>query len=164
MSTFAGTGVLGYSGDGGQATSAVLNTPDGLALASDGSLFISDLQGCNIRFVSLSKIISTFAGTGACTSTGNGGPATSATFSFPRRVAFAPSGDLMVAEDGGSKVRGISAASGIVYAVAGGGSNLGDGGAATSASIGRANGLAFNSNGELLFSTFVLCARFPLPV
>ena len=78
ITTFAGTGVQGFSGDGGPATSAQLYYPDGVAVDGQGNVYIADLRQPRVRKVSPGGTITTFAGTGASGSSGDGGPATSA--------------------------------------------------------------------------------------
>lgn len=98
ITTVAGDGQKGSTGDGGPATGARLNAPAGLAVDSSGTLFIVDVGGNRVRRVSPDGIITTVAGTGVAGSTGDGGPATAATLSRPTGVALDVSGNLYVAE------------------------------------------------------------------
>jgi outer membrane protein OmpA-like peptidoglycan-associated protein len=88
LTTVAGTGVCGYSGDGGPATAAQLNYPVGLEFLPDGRLLIADSYNCRIRSVSPSGVISTFAGTGNCASSGDGGQATGAQLGYPTSLEY----------------------------------------------------------------------------
>ena len=86
VTTVAGTGTAGFSGDGSAATSAQLNAPYGVAADADGNLYIADGSNHRIRRVDVSTgVISTIAGTGTAGSSGDDGPATSATLNLPRR-------------------------------------------------------------------------------
>jgi hypothetical protein len=108
ITTIAGTPqVSGYSGDGGQATSAKLFTPWGLALNSaQTELYIADRDNNAIRVVNLTAgVISTLAGTGSFGSAGDGGPATAATLSSPRSLAVDAAGDVFIADALGNQIR-----------------------------------------------------------
>ncbi len=104
ISTFAGTGVLGFSGDGGQATKAQLNYPLGVALDSAGNLYIADSQNFRIRKV-VSGTITTIAGTGQPGYGGDGLYSTSSLFTFPASVLVDPSGNVYVGDTGNNVVR-----------------------------------------------------------
>jgi hypothetical protein len=107
ISTVAGTGQRGFSGDGGRAIDAQLSGPEGIAVASDGTLYIGDRLNNRIRKVAPDGTISTIAGTGAMGSTGNGGPARSATFYFPSRVQIDVDGGLLISDQSNSCIRKI---------------------------------------------------------
>lgn len=127
ITTVAGTGTPGYGGDGGPATAAQLDRPRGLALGSDGSLFVADAGNHRIRLVTPSGVISTVAGTGAQGAAGDGGVATAAQLNLPSGVALGPDGSLYIADFGNHLVRRVDP-SGVISTIAGGGSSLGDGG------------------------------------
>jgi sugar lactone lactonase YvrE len=122
ITTIAGTGTLGYTGDNGPATSAELGTPWGLALNSAGTvLYMAAINNNAIRAVNLTTgIITTVAGTGTFGSTGNNGPATAAGLSSPRSVAVDASGNLFIADtlgpsanvNGGGSIRMVAAGAG----------------------------------------------------
>jgi uncharacterized protein (TIGR03437 family) len=135
ITTVAGTGVAGFSGDGGPATSAQFYGIAGLAADAAGDLFIPDEYNQRIRKVSTSGTISTVAGTGSNGFSGDGGLATAAQWSFPEDVAVDSSGNVYVG-DNSTRVRKISA-SGVITTIAGNGSTgySGDGGPAASASL-----------------------------
>jgi uncharacterized protein (TIGR03437 family) len=152
ITTVAGNGTPGFGGDNGPATSAELNDPGGVAVDSAGNVYIADTQNNRIREVS-NGIIATVAGGGLCSffmrfGTGNGdnGPATSAQLCGPEGVATDSAGNFYIA-DGWNLIREVSG--GIITAVAGGGSSLGDNGPATSAQLGSGSGIAFDSSGNL---------------
>ena len=93
ISTIAGTGTIGYSGDNGAATSATLNCPYGVVLDTAGNVYIADTDNSRIRKVTISTgIITTFAGTGTYSYSGDNGPATSATLKYPYGVAVDSAG------------------------------------------------------------------------
>src|SRR5262249_2510478 len=95
ISTIAGGGAPGFSGDGGPAMNASLNTPVTLALDPRGNLYVSDAGNLRIRRISPDGTISTFAGNGKLGSTGDGGPATSASINAPWGLAFDRFGALI---------------------------------------------------------------------
>ena len=156
ISTVAGNGTGGYSGDGGLATSARLSDPTGLTLDSSGNLFIADTGNNVIREVhAATHTISTFAGNGQRGSSGNGGLATSAKLAAPSAVALDSSGDLFIADTMNNEVREVIAGTGVInlYAGTGVAGDSGDGGAATAAELEQPIGLAVNSVSGLLFIT-----------
>ncbi len=107
ISTFAGNGAQGYSGDGKAATSASLSGPYGLAVDAGGALYIADYGNNCIRKVSAGGTISTVAGTGAQGSAGDNGPATSAQLNLPLGVAVDSSGNLYIADSNNSLIRKV---------------------------------------------------------
>jgi sugar lactone lactonase YvrE len=144
ITTFAGTGVPGLSGDGGPATAARLYAPKGLAADGQGNLYIVDQYNHRVRKVDSGGTITTFAGTSAGFS-GDGGPATSARLMYPDWVAADANGDVYIT-DGNRRVRKVSG--GTITTFAGGG-QLGDGGPATSAWLGHPLGLAVDGQGNV---------------
>jgi len=155
ISTVAGDGLLlGYSGDGGPATSATLTNPLGVAFDSNGNMYISG-KGF-IRMVNTSGTISILAGSGNYNFAGDGGPASAARFSSPFALAFDSGGNLFVADLGNNRIRKIDT-SGNVTTFAGVGPpsiSGGDGGPASSATLGLPTGLVFDSAGNLYFTEF----------
>jgi hypothetical protein len=109
ISTVAGNGTSGYSGDGGQATSAALYFPAGVAVDSAGNLFIADYGNNRIRKVTSAGIISTVAGNGTKSYSGDGGQATSAALYYPTSVAVDSAGNLFIADEGNNRIRKVSA-------------------------------------------------------
>ena len=136
ISTIAGTGVPGFSGDGGPAVSAQLNLVHGVALLPDGSVVLADTSNQRIRRVSSSGTITTVAGNGTFGFSGDGGPAVTAQIAAPRGVASLPDGSILFPDSGNHRVRLISPG-GVITTVAGTGiaGFAGDGGPATSAQL-----------------------------
>lgn len=139
ITTIAGTGgKLGFTGDGGPATQALLREPNGLCLDGKGKLYIADVADQRVRVVNLSSgMIDTLAGTGKKESSGDGGPFKQATFAGPRAVAYGPDGHLYVVEREGNCVRRIDFKTGMITRYAGTGRKgfTGDGSKATDATF-----------------------------
>ena len=108
-STVAGTGVSGYSGDGGPATSAQFNFPMGTALDSQGNLYVADSANSVVRKLSADGTVSTVAGNGTQGYSGDGGPATSAQLAFPTAVAVDSAGNFYIADFFNACVRKVDA-------------------------------------------------------
>jgi trimeric autotransporter adhesin len=124
ITTVAGDGTLGYTGDGGPATKAELQPGSsfvGLAADDSGNLYISDGENCVIRKVDTSGTITTVAGNGTCGYLGDGQKATSAELEYPEGVAVDGSGNLYIADNGNNRVRKVTP-DGIISTVAGNGS------------------------------------------
>jgi len=151
----AGNGTGGFSGDGAAATSAKLNNPDGLAVDSAGNIYIADSYNHRIREVTKSNgYISTIAGTGTASSTGDGAAATLATLNFPYAVALDTSGNIYIAERSGARIREITVSNGNISTVAGNGTSgySGDGAAATSAELYYPDGLYVDTSGNIFIA------------
>ena len=158
ISTLTGNGTPGFSGDGGPATGAVLFAPHGIVFDQDGNLFINDAGNQRIRRIDArTGVITTIAGNGARGFSGDGGPATSASFNLERGggMAFDPAGNLYIADGLNFRVRRIDRQSNIITTVAGSGNPAfgGDSGLATSAGM-EPTGVAFDGSGNLLISDF----------
>jgi sugar lactone lactonase YvrE len=108
ITTVAGTGQRGYSGDGGPATKAKLNRPDGVVFDAAGNMYIDDENNSRVRKVDTNGIITTVGGTGEAGCSGNGGPATSGMMANPHGMGFGPDGALYVSEGDCNAVRKIT--------------------------------------------------------
>ena len=154
ISTVAGNGLPGNSGDGGLATNASLSSLTGLALDTAGNLYIADAHNMCVRKVTLGGIITTVAGTnGVQGFSGDGGPATSARLNVPAAVMYS-GGNLYIADSSNQRIRRVSA-NGTITTIAGSSATAGfagDGGPATSASLAFPLGMAMDSLGNLYFA------------
>jgi sugar lactone lactonase YvrE len=155
ITTVAGNGTWGYSGDGGPATNAQLHFPDGVAVDASGNLFIADSGNQRIRRVDTNGIITTVAGNGSGGYSGDSGAATKASLHAPYHMAVDASGNLFIADLYNSRVRKVST-SGIITTVAGNGTwgYSGDGGAATNASLADPVGVAVDASGNLFIADY----------
>ena len=151
ITTVAGTGVAGFSGDGGKATLAQLNDPLGVAVDAAGNLYIADETNSRIRRVDVSGVITTIAGTGVAGFSGDGAEATKATINFPRAVAVDAGGNVYIADTRSLRVRRIGP-DGVITTIAGNGQRgfAGDGGPATQAFMKAPHGVGFDAAGNLL--------------
>lgn len=136
ISTIAGTGVPGFTGDGGPAVLAQFANPNGVAVDGLGRILIADSDNNRIRRIDIDSSIGTIAGTGIADYTGDHGPATSATLNGPFGVSVTASGDVIVADTSNSAIRRINS-TGTITTIAGDGNpgSSGDGGPATAAEL-----------------------------
>lgn len=151
ITTVAGNGTPGSAGDGGPATAANLNNPQGITVDAAGNLYIADTNNNKIRKVSTSGIISTVAGNGTASNIGDGGLATAAGLSSPFAVAFDAAGNMYIPDSGNNRIRVVNASTQIITTFAGNGTvgATGDGGPATQAEFYSPSGLAFDPAGNL---------------
>ena len=154
ITTVAGTGTPGYNGDGLTATSARLNGPWGVASRSDGAFAIADLNNHRVRLVSAAGIISTVAGTGVRGFSGDSSDATTGQLNSPAAVAFDPAGDLLIADAGNNRVRGVYGSPGVITTLTGTASEefAGDAGPANQASLYGPYALLFDPLGNIWIS------------
>jgi len=153
IATVAGTGVQGFSGDGSAASSAQLDSPAGIAVATDGRIFVSDSHNYRLRVIATDNTIETFAGTGSMGYSGDGGAATGASLAFPRGISLDASGDVIFADSNNQRIRSINA-QGIISTIAGSGAQgfAADGTASTAGALDTPRGLAVSSFGNPVFA------------
>jgi trimeric autotransporter adhesin len=152
ITAMAGNETVGYSGDGGQATSATFISPNGVAVDASGNIYIADTYNHRIRLVTTSTgIITTVAGNGTRGYIGDGGLATSATFISPYGVAVDASGNIYISDSGNHRIRLVTKSTGIITTMAGKGSfgDSGDGGLATSAKLYYPYHVAVDASGNI---------------
>ncbi len=151
ISTVAGTGIFGATGDTGVATNAQVGTPRGLALDAAGNLYIASGGGAAIRRVAPTGTITTYAGGNGPGLAGDGGPATAAQLLGPVSVAIDANGNLFISDSGSHRIRRVDAATRAVSTFAGTGiaGFAGDGGAAINAQLTLPRQLAFDTAGNL---------------
>jgi len=151
IETVAGIGIPGYGGDGGPALSAMINNGGGLGVDGAGNIYLADSNNLRVRFIDKrTGIITTIAGDGSLSNSGDGGPATDAGVGFPAGIAFDWTGSVYFANSTDT-VRRVDKKTGIISTVAGG--NLtgfsGDGGPAVLAQLDQPSDVAIDGNGDL---------------
>lgn len=153
MTIVAGTGDLGFSGDGGPATNARFNAPQGIAIDGVGNIYVADSSNARVRKIDLDGIITTFAGNGSFSGTGDGGPAAAAGLNRPIGVAVDGLGNVYIAETLGHRVRKVDT-NGVITTYAGTGTTgfAGDDGPAAAAQIASPRGLAVDVAGNLFIA------------
>ena len=153
ITTIAGTGEEGFSGDGGPAVQAQLAYPWGVAVDAAGNLFFTDTTNSNIYRVDPSGIITQIAGIWRGGFAGDGGPAIKAHLSAPSDVAVDATGNLFIADTGNHRIRRVDS-SGIITTIAGTGVRgfAGDGGPAVQAQLDTPRGVAVNATGNLFIA------------
>jgi uncharacterized protein (TIGR03437 family) len=149
LTRVAGNGQSGYSGDGGIATAAQLEYPDGIAIDSAGNIYVADETANVVRVIAPTGTISTYAGQGTAGYTGDGGAATQAQLNAPMGLALDSAGNLYIAEYGNNTVRKVAKSGGVIVTLAGNGSPgySGDGGGATGAALNRPEGVTVGPSG-----------------
>lgn len=153
INTIIGSGMTGYSGDGGPARIAKINHPGGCAIDRKGNIFIADSYNHVIRKVNTAGIISTVAGHGTISGYGgDGGPATVAYLNFPEMVAIDKKNNLYITDAGNNRVRKIDT-SGIITTIAGTGlgAYAGDGGPADSAKLKYPTGIVVDTSTGIIY-------------
>jgi sugar lactone lactonase YvrE len=160
ISTYAGTGSNSHSGDNGQATSAAMSYPQGVAVDASGNIYIGELSSHRIRKVTSTGVISTIAGTGTAGYSGDGGQATAANIKNPAGVNLDSAGNVYFGDCNDGRynvVRKVTVSTGVISTVAGTGSGgyNGDNIQATAAMLHSPHGVTLDNYGNLY-----ICDRF----
>jgi sugar lactone lactonase YvrE len=152
ITTIAGNGSAGFSGDGGLATGASLNTPRYIAVDASGNVYIADTGNNRIRKVAPDGIITTIAGNGTNGYAGDGGPATAASLAQPLGVSVDTSGNVLIADSYNARIRRVAA--GTITTAAGNGTvgYSGDAGPAMDASLDYPTGAVLDGSGNLVIT------------
>ena len=149
ITTIAGTGEYGFSGDGGPAAEAQLSGPSGVAVDGAGNVYIADRETHRIRKVDTTGTITTIAGTGEYGFSGDGGPAAEAQLGFPNGVAVDGAGNVYIADRNNARIRKVDT-TGTITTIAGTEHGFsGDGGPAAEAQIGSPYGVAVDGAGNV---------------
>jgi sugar lactone lactonase YvrE len=165
IQTVAGSRSQSFTGDGGPARAATFHWPAAVAVAPDGSVYVSDHYNNRVRRISPGGVISTVAGTGEEAFSGDGGPAREAALARPAGLAIEPDGSLLVADSGNNRIRRIR--DGVITTLAGTGRTapgepwsgdgsrlIGDGGPALDASLHKPMGVEVDGDGYLVADTY----------
>ena len=160
ITTVAGSGEPSFLGDGGPATKAALLGPAGVVADAADNLYVADTVNSRVRRVdAVTGIVTTVAGTGSRSFSGDGGPASEAGLSIPTGVAVDRAGDLFIADSGNNRIRKVEVATGDIETVAGSGATgfgagsfSGDGGLATDARLFFPEGVAVDGIGNLFIA------------
>jgi streptogramin lyase len=152
VSTFAGIGVAGFSGDDGPATEAKINDPYGVVRGPDGAIWFCEHHGHRIRRIAADGTITTAVGTGERGYRGDGGPALAAALNLPHEIRFDQEGNLFIADTGNNAVRRVDANTGIITTIVGGQDRRGyegDDGPANLATLRGPHSIQFGPDGTL---------------
>lgn len=156
ISVYAGNHGSSYSGDGGPAVFASLNTPGHMTMGPDGSVVVADSINCVIRSINPAGVISTIAGNGRCTYAGDGGPALQASLAGPSGVAFDGAGDLFISDTYNNRIRVVAASNGKIATITGDGTAAfaGDGGPSIKGEVYRPGGLIVHGGAIYFADTY----------
>ncbi len=154
ITTVAGVGTIGYSGDNGIATAAQMSGPVGVVTDNAGNIYIADYNNHRIRMVNTSGVITTIAGTGTGAHSGDNGPATAADLNGPRGIAIDTAGNIYFTEYLSGTLRKVTT-TGIITTIAGGGSTYADGVTATATQLYNPVGVAVDRAGNIYLDDYV---------
>ncbi|HTB32456.1 MAG TPA: T9SS type A sorting domain-containing protein [Bacteroidia bacterium] len=150
ISSIAGNGAYGFSGDGGSALNAEFEDPAGICGDKSGNIYVADEFNNRVRKISKSGIISTVAGSASRGYSGDGGPATGAELYYPSSVAVDDSNNIFIADESNNAIRKVNS-SGIIFTIAGNGIGgfTGDGGPSNTAELFNAAGVGVDNSGNI---------------
>ncbi|MCU1238032.1 MAG: repeat containing protein [Candidatus Solibacter sp.] len=149
ISTYAGAGSQGFSGDGGAATSAAMNSPTAIAFDGSGNVYVTDQSNQRIRRIDTSGTIQTVAGNGSISFSGDGGSATAASLNYPGGIALDSSGALYIVDTVNQRIRKVSGGNISTIAGTGGTGFSDDGGAALQAQFNNPFPIALDASGNM---------------
>lgn len=154
ISTFAGTGIPGFSGDGGMATNAQFSQPGSIVTDAAGNVFVTDMVNHRVRKIDVYGTITTYAGNGNIGSSGDGGLAVNAEFFGICGLALDNAGNLCIADELNNRIRRVDANTGIITTIAGTGAAgfTGDGGHATASTLHWPGWITYDNSGNLYIS------------
>ena len=159
ISTFAGTGTVGYGGDGGLATGATFNGINDICSDALGNIYVVDKNNHRIRKIEFgTNIITTVAGSIACGYTGDGGIATSATLKSPTYICASPIGDIYFTDQSDVYIRKVNAVTSVISTYAGGGSII-EHCLASNVMLGPISGMTLDASGNLCFNEISCSCR-----
>jgi hypothetical protein len=155
INTMAGKGIVGFSGDGGQATAATTNEPEGVTVDPAGNVYFADESNNRIRKVTTAGIISTIVGNGVAAAAGDGGQATAGSINGPDGLRFDHLGNLFIADNGNERVRKVNT-SGVIttFAGTGAGGFSGDGGPANAAALNFPSDVASDATNNIYIADY----------
>lgn len=157
ITTLAGTGAAGFSGDGGLAAAAQLSSPSAVAVDAKGNLYIADSGTSTIRKIDThTGLISTVAGTGVAGFSGDSAAATSAQLNAPQGITVDSFGNLFISDTGNQRVRQVAVGTGVISTIAGNSAQgySGDGKASAQASLNAPYATAVDASGNLYIADF----------
>ena len=157
ITTVAGTGIFGYTGDGGPAIDATMRNPKGLSVDGAGNVYFAENQSHVIRRIDAQTgIITTVAGNGTAGFGGDGGPATQASMFGPNGLFVDQPGNILIADQGNNRIRRVDAQTGIIQTFAGNGASgfSGNGGPATQAALSVPTGVCADLDGNVYIADF----------
>ncbi len=156
ITTIAGVGAPGNFGDGGLATNAAINNPEGLYIDKNENIYIADANNNNVRRIAPNGIITTIAGSGSAGYSGDGGAATQAQLNTPFKAITDNNGNIIISDGNNNVIREIGIETGTITTIAGNGTPgyYGDGGLATNALLDEPAGIYIDKQNNIFFAEY----------